>query len=49
VLLLVTMLPANVNAAQNRIPFRGKPPTSLWARVLIQIVFIAVTWWASVA
>jgi uncharacterized membrane protein len=48
-LLLVAMLPANVNAAQNRIPFRGKPPTGLWARVLIQVVFIAVTWWASVA
>jgi uncharacterized membrane protein len=47
VLLLVAVLPANVYAAQNRIMFRGKPPTPLWPRTLIQLVFIGVTWWAS--
>jgi uncharacterized membrane protein len=49
VLLLVAMLPANVYAAQNRISFRGKPPTPLWPRVYIQLAFIGVTWWASMA
>jgi uncharacterized membrane protein len=49
VLLLVAMLPANVYAAQNRILFRGKPPTPVWPRILIQVVFIGVTWLASMA
>jgi uncharacterized membrane protein len=47
VLLLVSMFPANMNAAKNAIPFRGKPPTPLWQRSLIQIVFVGITWWSS--
>jgi uncharacterized membrane protein len=48
VILLVAMLPANVNAALGGIPFRGEPPTELWLRVPIQILFILTIWWTSI-
>ena len=41
-LLLVTMTPANIYASIAGIEFRGQPPASLWIRVPIQILFIAV-------
>ena len=47
VLLLVALFPANVNAALEDIPFRGEPPTTLWFRAPIQLVFVAVVWWTS--
>ena len=40
VILLVVMFPANVNAALNEIPLRGEPPTPLWLRLPIQVLFI---------
>jgi uncharacterized membrane protein len=49
-LLLVAMFPANVNAALRHIPLRGRPPTPLWLRVPMQILFIGFAcwaWWAS--
>ncbi|HZG53471.1 MAG TPA: DoxX family protein [Pyrinomonadaceae bacterium] len=46
--LLVALFPANVNAALNNVPFRGQPPTSLWLRALIQLVFVAMIWWSSI-
>ena len=48
VTLLVAMFPANVNAALNEIPLRGEPPTELWLRVPIQILFIWTIWWTSI-
>jgi uncharacterized membrane protein len=48
VLLLVAMLPANVNAALSGIPFRGEAPTALWLRVPIQVLFILMIWWTSI-
>jgi uncharacterized membrane protein len=45
--LFVALFPANVNAALNGIEFRGKPPTPLWVRLPVQLVFIAVAWWVS--
>jgi len=48
-ILLIAMFPANVNAAVNGIPFRGEPPTELWLRVPIQILFIWMIWWASIS
>ena len=47
VLLLVALFPANVNAALEDIPFRGEPPTTLWLRAPIQLVFVAAVWWTS--
>ncbi len=47
VLLLVAMFPANVAAARKGVPLRGKPPTPLLLRLLLQLVFIGVTWWAT--
>jgi uncharacterized membrane protein len=48
VLLLVAMFPGNVYAALNEVPFRGEPPTSLWLRTPIQLLFIGMVWWTSV-
>jgi uncharacterized membrane protein len=48
VLLLLAMFPANVNAALNGIPLRGRAPTSLWLRVPMQLLFIWMLWWTSI-
>ena len=47
VALLVAMFPANMNAASNDITLRGKPPTPLWLRLPMQLVFLGLTWWAT--
>jgi hypothetical protein len=41
------MFIANVNAAQRGVTLRGKPPTPLWLRVPMQILFIALLWWST--
>lgn len=49
-LLLIAMFPANINAALRHIPLRGRPPTPLWLRVPMQILFVGFAcwaWWAS--
>jgi uncharacterized membrane protein len=45
--LLVGMFIANVNAAQRGVTLRGKPPTPLWLRAPMQILFIALLWWST--
>ncbi len=47
VLLLAGMFTANFNAAQNEVDFRGRPPTPLWLRLPIQLVYIGVAVWAT--
>jgi uncharacterized membrane protein len=47
-LLLVAMYPANVNAAVNGISFRGRPPTPLWLRTPVQIVYVLAVWWSAI-
>jgi len=47
IVLLVAMLPANIRAARERLPLRGKPATALWLRVPMQMFFIGMIWWAS--
>ena len=49
VLLLIAQFPANVNAALNGIPLGGEPPTPLWLRMPMQLLFVAMVWWTSVA
>ncbi len=45
--LLVGMFIANVNAAQKGVTLRGKPPTPVWLRAPMQVLFIALLWWST--
>ena len=45
--LLSGMFIANVNAAQKGVTLRGKPPTPLWLRTPMQILFIGLLWWST--
>jgi uncharacterized membrane protein len=45
--LLIGMFCANVNAALKGVTLRGKPPTALWLRTPMQILFVALIWWSS--
>lgn len=46
-LLLFAMFPANLYAAVNEIPFRGRHATTLWLRVPVQVVFVSLLVWVS--
>ena len=48
IILVLAMFPANVNAALNGIPLRGRAPTSLWLRLPMQLLFIWLLWWTSI-
>ena len=45
---LVTVLPANIHAAQAGVTLRGAPPTPLVPRIALQALFIALLWWSGV-
>jgi uncharacterized membrane protein len=45
--LLVGLFIANVNAAQKGVTLRGKPPTPLWLRTPMQILFVVLLWWST--
>ena len=45
--LLIGMFIANINAAQKGVTLRGKPPTPLWLRIPMQILFIGLLWWST--
>jgi uncharacterized membrane protein len=47
ILLFIALLPANVHAALARITLGGRPPTPLWLRVPMQVLFIFLTWWST--
>ena len=40
------ILPANIHAARTGATLRGKPVTPLVLRIPMQILFIAIAWWA---
>ena len=46
---LPAMFPANVNAALKWIPLRGEPPTGLWLRAPMQLLYIAVIWLTAIS
>ncbi|WP_328404117.1 hypothetical protein OHS70_34595 [Streptomyces sp. NBC_00390] len=46
--LFVPMLPANIHAAVEQIPFNGEPATPLWFRIPEQVIFIGIALWAYV-
>lgn len=43
----IAVLPANIHAARAGVTLRGKPPTSLWLRIPMQILFIAIAFWSA--
>jgi uncharacterized membrane protein len=43
----LAVLPANIHAARAGVTLRGKPATSLWVRIPMQILFIAVAFWSA--
>jgi len=45
--LLIGMFIANLNAAYKSVTLRGKPPTPLWLRTPMQVLFIALLWWST--
>jgi uncharacterized membrane protein len=45
--LLVAMFVANVNAALKGVTLRGKPPTPLWLRAPMQVLFIVLLCWST--
>ena len=47
IIFFVAILPANIHAARAGITLRGKPATSLWLRIPMQILFIAIAFWAT--
>ena len=48
-LLLLGLFPANVYAAINGVEFRGAPPTNVWLRGAIQLLFLVAVWWSAVS
>jgi uncharacterized membrane protein len=46
ILFLIAVLPANIHAAQEGVLLRGAPVTPVIPRILMQIVFIALTGWS---
>jgi uncharacterized membrane protein len=43
----LAVLPANIHAARAGVHLRGKPATSLWLRIPMQVLFIAVAFWSA--
>ena len=48
IVFFVAILPANIHAALASVNLRGRPVTALWLRIPVQIVFIALVWWAAI-
>ena len=47
--LLIGMFVANVNAAKGGVTLGGKPPTPLWLRAPMQVLFVGLLWWSTCA
>jgi uncharacterized membrane protein len=47
--LMIAMFPANVRAARDHLKLRGREATSLWLRLPMQLLFICLLLWCSVA
>ena len=48
ILFMLAILPANIHAAKAKVTLRGKPATPLIVRIPMQVLFIALTWWAGI-
>lgn len=47
--LLIAMFPANVRAARDHLKLRGRDATPLWLRLPMQLLFICLLLWCSLA
>jgi len=47
VLFLLAVFPANWKAVRQGLLLRGKPPTTLWLRIPMQVLLLVLTWWAT--
>jgi uncharacterized membrane protein len=47
ILFFIAVLPANIHAARAGVTLRGRPPTPLWLRLPMQMLFIALAWWCT--
>jgi uncharacterized membrane protein len=47
ILLFVILFPANVSASLRGVTLAGKPATTLWLRLPMQLLFIGVAWWTT--
>ena len=47
IVFFLAVLPANIYAARAGVTLRGKPATSLWLRIPMQVLFIAIAFWAT--
>jgi uncharacterized membrane protein len=47
ILFFIAVLPANIQAAYSGITLRGRPPTPLWLRVPMQVLFIFLARWST--
>ena len=48
IIFFLAILPANIHAANAGLTLAGNPVTPLAARIPMQLVFIALTWWAGI-
>ena len=46
ILFLLGVFPANVKAAREKVLLNTRPATPLWLRLPMQVLFIALIWWA---
>jgi uncharacterized membrane protein len=46
VVFLIAVLPANIHAARAGVALGGSPATPMWPRIALQLLFIALVWWA---
>jgi len=47
IVFFIAILPANIHAARAGVTLRGRPPTPLWLRIPMQILFIVLAWWST--
>jgi uncharacterized membrane protein len=47
ILFFIAVLPANIHAARAAVALRGRPPTPLWLRIPMQVLFIFLAWWST--
>ena len=49
ILLLLSVLPANIYAAQAGVSLRGAQPTPMIPRIALQALFIGLVWWSGLS
>lgn len=44
IVLMAAVLPANISATKRSVLLRGRPPTPLWLRIPMQVLFVGWAW-----